>query len=508
MLKENIMRDIRYKNFKKSIRTRLLSLGIGVIFGTGLSSCTVGPNYVRPKVEVPAKYKEAPKGWKIAQPCDDIDRGPWWVVFNNNELNALERRLNISNQNIAAAEAQYQQSQALVAEARAGLFPLVTASAFAERQKPAASTFNANSGTGTSGQTTGNPTSLPPFNTFIASYTASWELDIWGSVRRMIEAAANTSQATAAQLAAVRLSSQSLLAQDYFQLRTLDATQKLLDDTAKADQKILNMTQAGYHSGTNSLADVSQAISVLKAAQASAINNGIARAQFEHAIATLIGLPPAEFSLPPRIIAMHPPKTPAQIPSTLLERRPDIAEAERQVAAANAQVGVAVAAFFPVVTLSSNGGYQSNLLQHLFTTATSFWAIAANASETVFAGGLQLAQLSAARSAYDQTVANYREVVLSAFQNVEDNLAAQRILQEQAGVQREAVKAAVLSLKLQLADYGAGTSNYIAVLTTQTNTFSIQLTNAQLIGQQMNAAVGLITALGGGWSTSDLPPGY
>jgi NodT family efflux transporter outer membrane factor (OMF) lipoprotein len=485
-----------------------------VLLAPMLCSCFIGPNYRPVPVAIPAQYKEGgktPKGWKVAKPQDHEDRGPWWQVFNNAELNSLESQLNIGNQNIADAEALYLESIALVAEVRAAAFPVVGALLSATRQKPPASTFNAISGTGTGGaaaastsSTSTKPTDLKPFSTYIVSLNASWVPDLWGGLRRSMEATRDTAQATAAQADALRLSSQALLAEDYFDLRTLDALQAVLNNIVAADQRLLNLTRFRYKAGTASLADVATAEATLETAQAAAIDNGVNRALFEHAIAVLIGVPASEFSLKPKIIAMNPPKIPEQVPSELLERRPDIAEAERKVASANAEIGVAMATFFPALPLSASTGYQSNNFSLLFTSPQSFWLLGVQLVDTILDGGLRSATVAANRAIYDQTVALYRQTVLTAFQNVEDNLASLRILRVEEPVLRRAVAASRFSNKLTVSNYKAGTVDFTTVLVAQTVTYTAEENEVLVKGRQMTAAVGLITALGGGWDVCAL----
>ncbi len=499
-----------------------------VKFAIGLSallicSCTVGPNYVPPVTVVPNQYKEAlikpPKGWKVASPRDDQNRGPWWEIFHNDELCALENQLNSANQNIALALAQYEQSVALIAEARASFFPVISGFLSYTRQKPPNSTFNTISGTGVggagsaAGQTSGTGSgtgskgsnasnaskNLKPFSTYLVNFNASWEPDLWGGVRRIVESYTDTSQSTAAQLASVRLSMQSLLAQDYFQLRTLDRVQQVLDNAVAAYQRLLKITQYRLQAGTASQTDVAAAVTQLKVAQAAAIDNGVNRALFEHAIAVLVGAPPSIFTLKPKIVKMDPPTIPTQIPSELLERRPDIAQAERQVASANAQIGVAISAFFPTLPLSASTGFQSNKLNLLFSGPSSFWLIGAKLMETFYEGGLRRAQVAAARAIYRQNVATYREVVLGAFQNVEDNLATLRILKSEAAVESQAVTASKHSVRFQVHDYKSGTSDITSVLVAQNSTYSIEQTNELIKGRQMVATVTLIASLGGCW---------
>lgn len=483
---------------KKEIKLALLLIAIL------LSACTVGPNYVRPAVAVPVKYKEArgssfSREWKIAEPNDACDRGPWWKVFNNTELNALETKVNVSNQNVAAAVAAYQQSLALVQEAASNYFPLVTGQVSVTRQKQPVLLSNASvSNLGVA------PTTGATNTEYLMQLNASWVPDLWGGVRRLVEQNSDTALATLAQLAGVQLSMQATLAQDYFQLRALDRDQKILDNTVIADQKALALTRSGYKAGTASLTDIAQAEATLKTVQAQAIDNGIARAQFEHAIAVLIGEPASTFTIKPKQVILKPPKIPVGIPSELLERRPDIAQAEREVASANAAIGVAIAAYFPNLTLSSIDGYETFNFPDWISKPSLFWSLGAQVAETIIDGGLRIAKTAAARAAYYQSVATYKQTVLAAFQNVEDNLAALRILKSEQAVQHQAVLANKKALQLALADYKAGTVAYTTVIVAQTNTLTAEKTESDIAGRRMVAAVGLIEALGGGWDANAL----
>jgi NodT family efflux transporter outer membrane factor (OMF) lipoprotein len=457
-----------------------------------LVACAVGPDYVRPAVEAPDSYKET-GDWKQAEPKDHIVRGVWWEIFNNPELNALEEQVNISNQNVAAAEAQFRQALALVQVARAGYFPTLTAGASAAR-----ALRSGNAGVGNPG------TSGTIINDYLAPLTASWAIDVWGRVRRQVEAGAAGAQASAALLESVRLLTQAQVAQNYFQLRTLDAQKKLLDETIIAYQTSLKLTQNRYASGVSSRADVLQAETLLKSTQAQAIDIGVQRAQLEHAIAVLLGKPASLFSIPVTPLSAVPPAIPVGVPSELLERRPDVATAERTMAAANAQIGVAKAAFFPTVTLNGTAGYESSDLSNWFTWPSRFWSLGAGVSEAVFEGGLRMAQTAAARAAYDATVASYRQTVLTAFQQVEDNLAALRILEGEAQVQEGAVLAARQSVAVALNQYKAGTVSYLAVVVLQVALQNNEITALAIQNRRMIAAVNLIQALGGGWSASEL----
>ncbi len=499
---ENVMAHCHSKVSKRPKRSSLQhscclpGLGPGLILlAVGLicllASCAVGPDYVRPKVETPAAYKES-EGWKQAEPKDHLVRGAWWEIFNNTELNALEGQVNITNQNVAVAEAQFRQAQALVQVARAGYFPTLTAGAQATRSLRSG---NLGSSSTSSGAT---------INDFLAPLSASWALDVWGRVRRLVEANTASAQASGDLLESVRLLTQAQVAQDYFQLRTLDAQKKLLDETVVAYQTSLKLTQNRYASGVASRADVLQAETLLKSTQAQSIDIGVQRAQLEHAIAVLLGKPASTFSIPVLPLTVLPPAVPVGVPSDLLERRPDVAAAERNMAAANAQIGVAKAAFFPTVTLNGSGGFESSDLSNWLTWPSRFWSLGAGISEAVFEGGLRKAQTAAARAAYDATVASYRQTVLAAFQQVEDNLAALRILEGEADVQQGAVQAARQSVTVALNQYKAGTVNYLTVIVVQAASLNNEITALTIQGRRMAAAVNLIQALGGGWSASEL----
>lgn len=456
-----------------------------------LNACAVGPTYVRPSTVVPQKYKETSKHWKIAQPQDVSYRGEWWRIFNDAELNALEARVNVSSQTIAAAEAQYRQARALVDQARAGYFPVLANSVSVTRQQQSTSTTIVSSTTSSSG---------PKLSTSdLLSLNATWEPDLWGNVRRLVESSVATAQATAAMVAGVRLSTQASLAQFYFQLRVLDRSQQLLDDAVHAYQTALKLVKKRRSAGVAALTDVAQAEAQLKFARAQAIDNGIQRAQFEHAIAVLIGQPPATFSLARRPLLAKPPLIPLEVPSALLERRPDIAQAERQMAAANASIGVAIAAYFPVLTLSGTGGYLSNRFAQWISAPALFWSVGAQLATTLFDGGLRSAKIAAARAAYDQSVALYRQTVLAAFQEVEDNLVALRLLNEEMVVQQQGVAAARLALRLVMQNYKQGIVAYTEVIIAQTTFYSAEKTASDIESRRMIAAVNLIKALGGGW---------
>jgi len=478
-------------------RIRFVAIVAGTIML--LSACTVGPDYVKPSVETPPAYKEAEGGakWQIAQPKDDVIRGAWWELFNDPQLNALEAQVVISNQNIAVAEAQYRQALALVQAARAGYFPTVGVNGSATRSR----TPFISGGSSGSSRTSSSARAV---NNFLVSGNASWEPDIWGKVRRTVEANEASAQASAADLASIRLSAQTALAQDYFQLCALDAQKKLFAATVSAYQRFLDLTKNRYAGGVSSKADVLQADTQLKTTQAQAIALGVQRAQLEHAIAMLIGKSASVFSIPETPLSLTPPTIPVSVPSVLLERRPDIAAAERLAAAANAQIGVAEAAYYPNISLTATGGFEGSQLSNWLIWPNRLWSIGAAAAETVFDAGLRSAQTAQARAAYDASVASYRQAVLTGFQEVEDNLAALRLLEEEAMAQDEAVKSARQSLQVSINQYKAGTISALNIITVQTIALNDEQTAVGIAGQRMTASVLLISALGGGWDTSEL----
>ena len=478
-----------------SSNTKNQLLSAAIVMLLFLASCTVGPNYLKPTVEVPAAYREN-AGWQVAQPQDATLRGNWWEMFNEPQLNAFEEQVDISNQNVALAEAQYRQARALVQQARAAYFPTVTIAASLNNSSQPASTRISNSSSGRRAPTL-----------FAMAVDASWEIDVWGRIRRLVESSQASAQASAADLENARLSARTELAQDYFQLRTLDTQKQLLDANIVEFQRSLELTNNRYASGVVSRADVLQAQTQLKTTQAQAIDVGVQRAQFEHAIALLIGKPASVVSIPeaPLVMTTVPPPIPVGVPSEVLERRPDIAATERQVVAANAQIGVALAAYYPTVSLHATGGFQSTSLSQWISAPSRLWSVGPAISETVFDGGLRAGLTEQARGVYDGTVASYRETVLTAFKEVEDNLAALRILESEAGVQDEAVKAAQQSVIVFTNQYKAGITSYLEVVTAQTAALTNERTAATILGNRMNAAVLLIKALGGGWNVANLP---
>jgi len=492
-------------------RTGLL---LGVL-GCVLCGCHVGPDYVRTPVAMPRHFKEAQghaiinaknTDWKRAHPRDHIDRGPWWKIFHDKKLNELEGRLNISNQTIAAAYANYCQAMALVDEARASYFPTLNGTISFTRQKQGggATSFvsNSNGVTSTGTASTGGAATTQSSritNSHTILFNASWVPDIWGLVYRQVQASEAGAQASGALLASTRLAAQASLAQFYFELRALDTDQQLLDATVRNYYKALQLTKNQYRSGVVARADVVQAQSQLETAKAQAINNGINRAIFEHAIAVLIGVAPADLNLSPRPLRAQPPPVPVGIPCELLERRPDVAQAERLMAQANAEIGVAVAAYFPTLTLTATGSFFGKGLSHWISLPALGWAYGPQLSQLIYDGGLRAATVRAAKAGYQSTLASYRQIVLTAMQNVEDDLATIRILNREAVVQNAAAADAVKALSLVINQYKSGVVPYSSVITAQTAAFTAQKTAADVTGLRMTATVGLITALGGGW---------
>ena len=455
-----------------------------------LAGCAVGPDYKRPEVQVASAYKEAGE-WKPAQPQDDLDRGKWWGIFGDPQLDALLKQVEISNQNVLVAEAQFRRAQAVVTASRAAYFPTLDADASIVRSR---------SPTGVIGGTTAGRI----LTNRSASLSTGWEADLWGRLRRTVESGEASAQASAADLAAARLSAQAELASDYFQLRILDAQKQLLDDTVTAFQKSLDLTKNRYDAGVAAKVDLVQAEAQLKSTLAQAIDTGVQRAQLEHAIAILIGKAPAEFSIAPVPLAVAMPRVPMGLPSELLERRPDVAAAERRVAAANAQIGVAKAAYFPSLTLSASYGSRSADASQWFTVPSRFWSIGPALAQSIFDAGLRRAQTDQAIAGYDATVAEYRQAVLAGFQEVEDNLAALRILGEEAEVQEGAVRAARESVLLTTNQYKAGIVSYINVVTVQTTQLGNERTAMGILGRRLVAAVTLVKALGGGWNVAEI----
>jgi len=451
-----------------------------------LTSCAVGPHYQRPVAPAPAAFKEAPPpGWKESQPNDGLIRGKWWELYNDPELNALEEQVSISNQNVLQAEAQFHAARDAVRIARAALFPTIGTA-------PAVSASRAGGTSGVRGSY-----SLP--------FDFSYQVDLWGSIRRSVLASAENAQASAAQMENVRLIFQAELAQDYFQLRGLDGNRDLLERTVASYREYLQLTQDRFNGGVATGADVAQAETQLNGALEQLIDLGVARAQFEHAIATLTGKPPSDLTLPPELPKGPPPPVPTGVPSTLLERRPDIAQVERQMAAVHEQIGITEAAFFPALTLSGAAGLQASSFLSLFTWPSRFFSAGAGLNQTLFDAGRRRAQVSQAKDIYDASMANYRQTVLTAFQQVEDNLAASRILADEAIATEATIGSAQRLLDISTYQYKAGTVTYLQVLLAQTSLLGAQRSALSVLTRRMVASVLLIEALGGGWEASKLP---
>ncbi|MDD5247591.1 MAG: efflux transporter outer membrane subunit [Rhodocyclaceae bacterium] len=454
-----------------------------------LAGCAVGPDYRRPDVDTPAAYKEAGT-WKTAQPQDEAARGNWWEIYGDAALNALVPQVEVTNQNVRAAAAQYRQALALLGSARAAYYPTLTGDLTANRAQ------------GTSPSTTGATTVTPgaPIrNTVRPSLTASWEADVWGGIARNVEANESSAQASAADLQAALLSAQATLVQTYMQLRVNDAQQRLLGQTLTAYERSLEITRNRYEAGVAGRVDVAQAEAQLRSTQAQAIDLRAQRAQFEHAIAVLVGKAPANFTLAASAGLPALPATPGGLPSALLERRPDIAGAERRMAAANAQIGVAQAAFFPTLTLGASAGYQNSSFAQLFTLPNRFWSIGPALALTLFDAGARSSQKEAAVAGYDKSVATYRQTVLAAFQEVEDNFAALRVLADEAEAQQAATRAAAEALELTENQYQAGTVSYLNVVTTQAAALAAARADLDVAGRRLVANATLLKALGGSW---------
>ena len=463
-----------------------------------LAACTVGPEYVRPPAPVPVAFKESP-GWQVAQPNGARIGQGWWKLFDDPQLSALEEQVVISNQNVLAAEAQLRQARALVRESRSGYFPNVTAGTSVTRSQSSGAPGTGSTGAG------GRPVGGAGRTSYTLPVDLAWEADLWGRIRRSVEASSQMAQASEADLAGVQLSAQSELAQNYFLLRSQDAQKLLLDQTVASYQKALELTQNRYQSGVAAKMDLLQAETQLKTTKAQAIDLGVQRAQLEHAIALLIGQPASSFSIAVAPLVAVFPVIPPALPSQLLQRRPDIASAERRMAAANAEIGIARAAYFPSLQLSVSAGLEALSLAELFSWPSRFWAVGAALSESVFEGGLRGAQSEQARAAYDATVAAYRQTVLTAFQEVEDNLAALRILEAEARAQEDALHASRASLALTLNQYRAGIVGYLEVIVSQSTALANERSAVDILGRRLGASVLLIKALGGGWDATSPP---
>jgi NodT family efflux transporter outer membrane factor (OMF) lipoprotein len=469
-----------------------------------LAGCAVGPDYVRPEQPLPTAYKELRNAdgsqWKTAEPRDHLPRGKWWTAFGDPLLNQLEEDIASANLNLQVAEAQYRQAEALARGARAAWLPTVSGTVTETRNRTVSSTSTSNSAN-SSGVPVTTANGIRTNRNL--SFNASWEADVWGRIERSVEAGDASLAASAADLENVRLSLQATLAQNYLLLRITDEQQRLYDATVAAYRQSLEMVKNQKAAGVVSQAEVMQATTQLKTAEAQGIDLGVQRAQLEHAIALLLGKAPADFSIPvaatPANVALKLPNIPVGLPSELLERRPDIAAAERRAAAANAQIGVAKAAFFPALTLSASTGFQSSSLANWFTLPNRVWAIGPSLAATLFDGGKRSAATDQASAGFDASAATYRQTILGGLQEVEDNLASLRILEEEAKVLEEAVEAARQSVKLTTLQYQAGTVSYLNVITVQTTALNNERTAATLFGRQLTASVGLVKALGGGW---------
>jgi len=490
---------------RKPVNSRLFAAALLLM----LSGCVVGPKYHPPSPPAPpAVYKESPaqfkeaEGWTVAQPADAKLRGKWWEIFNDPELNALEDQLNIDNQNIKQYFENFMEARAVVREARSQYFPTlsVVPSVTHSRASANVGSANANSaGTGT--------TSSPQLQSTLYSLPleASWEPDLWGKVRNTVRQAQYAAQVSAADLENERLTEQASLAEYFFEIRGQDELQKIYDDTVAADQKAYELTRALYEAGIDDQISVVEAETTLRSAQAGATNVGIARAQYEHAIAVLLGKAASNFSIPVKPMTIAPPPIPVGVPSELLERRPDVAAAERTMAEANAAIGIAYAAYYPNLTLSGEGGFESSSFSHWLSWPSRFWSVGASIPETIFDAGLRRATVQQYVATYNADLASYRQTVLAAFQQVEDSLAEVRILSKEIQQEQQAVNSAQTYLKLEQARYETGVDPYVDVLIAQTTVLADQQILNTLQVQQITSAVALVEALGGGWDRSQLP---
>ena len=460
------------------------------------AACAVGPNYARPSAPVPPAFREEPppgqraEDWKPAEPRDALARGKWWELFGDPELNALEERVDAANQDLARADAVFRAARAVARGARADLFPTVTGSASVTRSRRP-------------GVNGGKPVTSTQYD---VPFDLSWEADVFGRIRRNVEASVAAAQASAADRESVRLSLHAELATDWLELHGLDAQKQLLDDVVAGYATALQLTRNRHDQGVVSGVDVAQAETQLETTRVEATDLDVARSRLEHAIAILVGLPPAEVSIPPAPLRMAPPPIPLLLPSELIERRPDVAAAERRVASANAQVGVATAAFFPRLFLAATAGWQSNALSGLFSLPNRIWSIGPSVVETLFSGGKRRAGVEQARASYDVAVAEYRQNVLAAFQEVEDDLAAARILDQEAQQEAVAVAASERLLSLARTRYQGGITTYLEVVVAESSALTNQRAAVDLLTRRMTASVDLVKALGGGWEASALPP--
>jgi NodT family efflux transporter outer membrane factor (OMF) lipoprotein len=475
-----------------------------LVFSTAamiLSGCTVGPNYHRPTAPSAPAFKESAVpppnppngGWKQVTPNDSAIRPNWWEVYQDPQLNKLEEQVAVSNQTLKASYEQYMQARAAIQVSRSQYFPTLSVAPAASRDRVSANRPLHVAGTETT------------YNDLALQGQATWEPDLWGSIRRSVESQRATTQATAADLANVDLSLRSELAMDYFELRGLDTQQRLLDNTVQQYQQYLDLTQTRFKGGVATESDVALAQTQLDQTRAQAIDVGVARAQYEHAIATLIGTPASSFGLAPAPLDLQLPQVPLGVPSQLLERRPDVAAAERRTDAANAQIGIAIAAYYPTVTIGGGGGFESQSFGNLIQGPSSLWSLGGSAVELLFDAGRRHALTEEARHGYELNVANYRQTVLQAFQDVEDNLSGLRILNSESLAQQRAVDSAQRSLLISTNRYKGGVTTYLEVITAQTTQLANERTAADITTRQFAASVQLIKALGGGWDTTKLP---
>src|ERR1700678_1065161 len=492
--------------FQQKLATCAANLATAALLLVG-SGCVVGPKYHAPAPQAPAPaYKESTTQfndngpWTVAQPSDAMLRGKWWEIFNDPELNALEEQLDINNQNIKQFFENFMEARAIVREARSQYFPTLAAAPSFSRSRTSGnlSTEPVNTtGTGAISQLQSTVYSAP--------LEASWAPDLWGKVRNTVRQAQYSAQVSAADLENERLTEQASLAQYFFEIRGQDMLQKIFDDTVAADQKAYDLTRSLYETGITDQISVVEAQTTLQSAQAAATNVGVARAQYEHAIAVLVGKTASDFSVPVKPLISAPPPIPIGLPSELLERRPDVAAAERTMAAANATVGIAYAAYYPNLTLSADGGFESSAFTQWLSWPSRFWSVGASASETIFDAGLRRATVQQYVATYNADLASYRQTVLGAFQQVEDGLAEVRILSKEIQQEQEAVNSAQTYLKLELARYQTGIDPYVDVLVAQTTVLADEQTLNGLQVQEMTYAVALVQALGGGWDRSQLP---
>ena len=470
-------------------RCTLLALTCGLLLAAG---CSVGPKYSRPATEIPPAYKEA-GDWKPAQPSETAQKGSWWEMFQDPQLNALEEKLNVSNQTLRAAVDRFQEARDALRASRSSLFPLVTASVSATRNRQSRN------------RALRGATSPLYYSDFIASGDISYEVDAWGSVRHSVQASRTLAQATAADLETVRLSLRAELALDYLNLRGLDAQKQLFDTNVDAFEKALQLTQNRFQGGLASREDVELAATQLEQTRAQDIDITSARDQFEHAVAVLVGQPASSFRLDPAPMPAAPPVPAFGVPSELLERRPDIAGSERRVASANEQIGIARAAYFPTITLGLLGGFESGQFPSWLTGPSALWSIGASAAETVYDFGKRRAISDEARASYDEMVAGYQQTVLTAFQEVEDSLSDLRVLEQESKTQDDAVAAANRALDQSTNRYKGGLDTYLTVITAQSAALANERTAVSLLTRRLTSTVLLVKALGGGWNVSQMP---